>query len=183
MTDQHDVVGVLTRDHREVEKLFRLVERAGDARIRRDFTHQLTTELVRHSVAEAQYLYPAVREHVPDGDALADKGIADHAEAEELLKVLEGMDARDPRFMAVFRQMGAIVESHMRAEEDELFPLLRRHADAEELRDLGTKVEQAKKLAPTRPHPSAPDTPPLNKVFGAGAGLVDRVRDRLSGRG
>jgi len=43
-------------------------------------------------------------------------------------------------------------------------------------------VQQAKKLAPTRPHPSAPDKPPLNKVLGPPVGLVDRVRDALSGR-
>ncbi|TDD20578.1 hemerythrin domain-containing protein, partial [Actinomadura sp. KC06] len=29
----------------------------------------------------------------------------------------------------------------------------------------------------------APDTPPLNKLLAPGAGLVDRVRDRVSGRG
>lgn len=41
----------------------------------------------------------------------------------------------------------------------------------------------AKKMAPTRPHPSAPDTPPGNKLLGPGVGLVDRARDLLTGRG
>ncbi|MCG3041472.1 hemerythrin domain-containing protein, partial [Streptomyces sp. S1A] len=31
--------------------------------------------------------------------------------------------------------------------------------------------------------PSAPDTPPANKVMDAGAGMVDRLRDALTGRG
>lgn len=43
-------------------------------------------------------------------------------------------------------------------------------------------MEQAKKLAPTRPHPSAPDHAPLNKLLGPGAGLVDRMREAMSGR-
>lgn len=41
----------------------------------------------------------------------------------------------------------------------------------------------AKKPAPTRPHPAAPDKPPANKLLGPGAGLVDRARDMLTGRG
>lgn len=53
-------------------------------------------------------------------------------------------------------------------------------ARADRLVELGDQVQKAKRMAPTRPHPSAPDTPPLNKVVGPGAGLVDRTRDRLS---
>jgi hypothetical protein len=44
------------------------------------------------------------------------------------------------------------------------------------------QVEELMKRAPTRPHPSAPDHPPFNKLLAPGAGLVDRVRDTLSGR-
>jgi hypothetical protein len=51
------------------------------------------------------------------------------------------------------------------------------------LAELGDKVQAAKDRAPTRPHPSAPTRPPLNKLIAPGVGLVDRVRDHLSGRG
>jgi hypothetical protein len=53
----------------------------------------------------------------------------------------------------------------------------------EQLNDLGGKIRQAKKEAPTRPHPSAPSTPPLNTLLAHGMGLVDRARDYVSGRG
>ncbi|MFY7066141.1 hypothetical protein ACOQFV_09790 [Nocardiopsis changdeensis] len=36
--------------------------------------------------------------------------------------------------------------------------------------------------APTRPHPGAPDTPPADRLLAPGAGLIDRMRDALSGR-
>lgn len=182
MAEQRDVISVLTHDHREVEELFDQIERSTDPQIRRDLTDQVITELVRHSVAEEQYLYPAVRQHLPDGDELADKEIADHGEVEEALKALEDMDASDPRFMTAFQEMSGNVKGHVQEEENELFPKLRQQATAEELRSLGEKIEMAKKVAPTRPHPSAPDTPPLNKILGPGAGLVDRVRDKLTGR-
>jgi hemerythrin superfamily protein len=182
MAEQQDVIDVLEHDHREVEELFDQIETATDAGERRELTDQMITELIRHAVVEEQYLYPAARERVPDGDALVDQEIADHNEVEEALKALEDIDSDDPNFMTTFRQMSENVKEHVKEEEEELFPKLRQHATVDELRELGEKVQRAKKLAPTRPHPSSPDTPPLNKILGPGVGLVDRVRDKLSGR-
>jgi hypothetical protein len=52
----------------------------------------------------------------------------------------------------------------------------------EELVDLAGKVETAKKLAPTRPHPGAPNSKLFHKLVGPGVGMVDRLRDKLTGR-
>lgn len=54
------------------------------------------------------------------------------------------------------------VSEHVRDEESRLFPLLAGACAPEALDELGDKVRMAKKMAPTRPHPSAPDTPPGN---------------------
>jgi hypothetical protein len=37
----------------------------------------------------------------------------------------------------------------------------------------------AKKFAPTRPHPQAPNTPPGNVIAGAAAAVTDKARDML----
>jgi hemerythrin superfamily protein len=181
-----DVISILTTDHREVEQMFAELEKlrgTGDHDRVRDVTEKVITELVRHSVAEEAYLYPATRRLIPDGDALADREIAEHAEAEQVMKELERTDTTDPRFDELLTQLMTDIRAHIQEEENELFPQLVQHADAEELRELGSKVTAIKKVAPTRPHPSAPDTPPANKLLAPGAGLIDRVRDALSGRG
>jgi hypothetical protein len=36
---------------------------------------------------------------------------------------------------------------------------------------------EAKKFVPKRPHPRAPDTPPLNVIAGATAAVADKVID------
>ncbi|MFI2645431.1 hemerythrin domain-containing protein [Streptomyces sp. NPDC018610] len=179
-----DVINELTTDHREVDEIFAQIEAlpVGDKR-RKDLADQATIELVRHSVAEEMYLYPAVRHFLPDGDAIADREVRDHSEAERTMKELEGCQADDPRFDEFMGRLMREIREHVTDEEENLFPRLRQAASPEELEKLGEKVRTAKKTAPTRPHPSAPDTPPANKLLAPGAGMVDRIRDALSGRG
>ncbi|MFD7406236.1 hemerythrin domain-containing protein [Streptomyces sp. NPDC059866] len=184
MPHEGNVIDELVTDHREVEELFGRIEGLppGD-KDRKLHADQVTMELVRHSVAEEAYLYPAVREHVPDGNALADKEIEDHSRAEQLMKDLESCDADDPEFNRLIGLLMSEIRTHVADEEQNLFPKLRAACSPQALDDLGDKVRQAKMLAPTRPHPSAPDTPPLNKLLAPGTGLVDRLRDALTGRG
>jgi hemerythrin superfamily protein len=181
-TNQQDLIDAIVADHRAVEAVFAEIEASADPRLRRELVEHVIAELVRHSVAEEQYLYPAARKALPDGDRIADHEIAEHAEAEEVMKALERTEVTDPRFD---EQVGKLIEEvrhHLEEEEGDLLPKLRAACDAEELRELGRKFEQSKKIAPTRPHPAAPDRPPANKILGPGLGLIDKVRDALSGR-
>ncbi|WP_171107913.1 MULTISPECIES: hemerythrin domain-containing protein [Streptomyces] len=179
-----NVIDELVTDHREVEELFGRIEALPPGeKDRKLHADQVTMELVRHSVAEEAYLYPAVREHVPNGDALADKEIDDHSKAEQIMKDLESCDADDPEFDRLIGMLMSEIRAHVADEEENLFPKLRAACSPQALDELGDKIRQAKMMAPTRPHPSAPDKPPLNKLLAPGAGLVDRVRDALTGRG
>ncbi|RVX41360.1 hemerythrin HHE cation binding domain-containing protein [Nonomuraea polychroma] len=128
-----------------------------DPQARRRIADAVTIELVRHSVAEEMHLYPAVRQYVPNGDAIADKELSDHAEVERVLNELEKTDtAAAADFDALVRRLVADVTSHVQDEENNLFPALAEHAASENLLELGQKVQSAKEKAPTRPHPSAP---------------------------
>ncbi|MFG3703471.1 hemerythrin domain-containing protein [Micromonospora sp. NPDC047670] len=187
MTDTHgtgqDVVDVLTADHREVEALFvELESRRGTPEHRRQLADVVIAELVRHAVAEEMYVYPAARKALPDGDQVAEHEISEHSDAERTMKELESLDPSEPRFDEVLAHLTRTIRHHVKDEESDLFPRLRAAVAREELVELAGKVEAAKKTAPTRPHPAAPDHPPANKLLGPGAGLVDRMRDALSGR-
>ncbi|GAA4673633.1 hemerythrin domain-containing protein [Streptomyces chumphonensis] len=179
-----NVIDELTTDHREVEELFGRIDALpkGDGG-RKHYADQVTIELVRHSVAEEEYLYPAVRRYVPGGDRIADRELADHAEAERILKDLEGSEPGDADFDRLMSRLMDEVRRHVADEEQNLFPALRASTTPDVLDELGEKVRRAKRTAPTRPHPSAPDTPPGDKLLGPAAGMVDRMRDALSGRG
>jgi hemerythrin superfamily protein len=164
---QRDVIAVLTHDHREVEEMFDRFGRipVADTRARRELADQVIIELVRHAVAEEQYLYPAVRRYLPGGDGIAAKEIADHAAAERTMKELERIDTGDPWFDDVFGRLMREIREHVAAEESRLFPQLTASCDEETRTDLGAKVERAKRTAPARPHPSAPETPAFNRLL------------------
>ncbi|MFF1542681.1 hemerythrin domain-containing protein [Streptomyces sp. NPDC058291] len=179
-----NVIQELTTDHREVDELFAQIEALpGADPQRRELADRLTMELIRHSVAEEEHLYPTVRRYVDGGDDLADKEIADHAEVERMLKELEGCRPGDGTFDTLILRLKNSVTAHVSDEENRLFPMLADVCSPDALEELGEKVRSAKRHAPTRPHPSAPDTPPANKILAPGAGMVDRLRDMLTGRG
>jgi hemerythrin superfamily protein len=180
-----DVIEVLTHDHREVEQLFTELEPmigTGAAQAGEERTEKVIVELVRHSVAEEEYLYPLVRDALSGGNELADREIAEHSQAEQIMKRLEQLSPDNVEFGTELRALMDVVRRHVAEEEGELFPQLRQACTTEQLHDLGEKVEEAKKTAPTRPHPSSPSTPPANKLLGPGVAIVDRIRDLLSGR-
>jgi hypothetical protein len=177
-----DVIDTLTTDHREAAELFDQITATTDPGARRDLTDSLIAELVRHSVAEEMHVYPAIRDHVPNGSAAVDDDTREHKELEVHMKQLESADASSPEFLEALASMRAVFEHHVADEEGEQFPQLRTHIPAETLVELQGKVETAKKAAPTRPHPASPNAELFHKTVGPGVGLVDRLRDKLSGR-
>jgi hemerythrin superfamily protein len=181
---QRDVIEILTQDHREVERMFAELEGLtdSDSSVRRqDLVDQVTIELVKHSVAEEAEVYPAVRRKVSDAEA--QRALGEHAEAEETMKRLENLRAGDSQFDTELATLMQQIRDHVAEEEGRMFADMRRIFSPEELVELGAKVEAVKKLAPTRPHPSAPDTPPGDKILGPVTGLLDRMRDAVTGRG
>lgn len=181
-TNGRDVVDVLTADHREVEELITEILGSQNRNHQRDLADQLIAELVRHAVAEEMFVYPAMREHLPEGDRAVEHDIEEHQELETLMKRLEGAEAGQAEFLDLISQIQDVLADHVRDEENDQFPQLRAHLPQHELTSLAERVELAKKVAPTRPHPAAPNSELFHKLVGPGVGLVDRLRDRLSDR-
>jgi len=178
-----DVIELLERDHREVEEMFGEFERATDPQERRTIADKIIIELVKHSEAEEQAVYPTMRQALPDGDKLVEHEISEHSKAEEIMKQLDGMAPDNPEFGVLMTQLMTAIRHHVQEEEGEAFPRFRQAVDKETLGKLASVVEGLKKIVPTHPHPMAPDRPPFNALLGPGAGLLDRLRDMLTGRG
>ena len=179
---EQDVVDVLTSDHREVLELLQQITSTTDVQERRDLADTAISELVRHAVAEEMFVYPAMRKHLPDGDQAVEHDIAEHQELEQTMKKLEDVSADAPEFDRLLRELENVLRDHVHDEETEQFPELRGRIPRADLVKMAEQVEAAKKAAPTRPHPAAPNNALFHKLVGPGVGLVDRARDALTKR-
>jgi hemerythrin superfamily protein len=181
-TTTRDVVDLLTTDHHEVLDLLEEIKTSTVPDRRRELADVVIGELVRHSVAEEMFVYPAMKQHLPDGDAAVEHDVGEHKQLEKLMKEWEATDAGDSDFDRVLGDLERVLRDHVQDEESEQFPQLRTHIPRDELIGMAEKVEAAKKVAPTRPHPLAPNNALFHFVVGPGVGLVDRLRDAWTDR-
>lgn len=175
-----DAISLTLQDHRHVESLFARYESlTGNGDAKRDIVREIIRELSVHASIEEQFMYPAMRRHLPDGDSLVQEAIEEHQEAKEALAELDRMTPDVSGYDDKVRSLIRDVRHHVKEEEDELLPKLRASVSHERLEQMGEAMESGKALAPTRPHPHAPSTPPGNFLAGPAAAVADRVRDRL----
>ena len=182
-TKSQDAIALLKGDHRGVEKLFSRFQGLSDRAVKgaQDVVQRVVRELSIHAAIEEQVLYPALRHEVTGGDRLAEEAIREHQQVKDRLARIERYDVESDR-AALNREMDALIKDvkhHVKEEEHEIFPKLRKELDRKRLVQMGELMSTAKKVAPTRPHPHAPATPPANLVMGAAAGVMDRARDAL----
>lgn len=182
VTEEQDVTHILTVDHQDMLDLIATIQQATTVEQRRDAADTVIAEVMRHSVAEEMHVYPAMEKYLPNGAEEVEHDKKEHDELVEVMKRLEDVDADTEQFMSLVRQFEEKLRHHASDEEDEQFPELRKHIPLEERIELGRKVEKAKSLAPTRPHPNAPHSELFHKTVGVGVGMVDRLRDKLTGR-
>ena len=181
---------MLTDDHRQVEELFVRFEKTGDGahKRRQDLVQRITEALSVHASIEEEIFYPAARRFVADAGDDVLEALEEHHLVKLTLAELETMDPGHERYGAKVTVLIENVRHHVEEEEGQLFPAIRKTLDTAQLREIGDELVAAKRTAPTRPHPEAPDTPPGNIVaqvltapFDAAANLnkaaARRVRD------
>ena len=123
-----------------------------------------------------------VRRALDDGDALADKAIQQEQEGKKLLQQLKDSKPGQPEYQQALQAFVAAGREHIDFEQDEVFPKFEAAVSRQELETIGRRLETAKKVAPTRPHPGTPPSSLLLKTAGMLVAVVDHMRDALSGR-
>ena len=187
-----DVFTVLATDHEEVKGMLAELGKgptkasgASQDQLarRKKMTEELIIEESRHEALEEMYFWPAVREHHPAGNTLADEATGQEQEAKEVLAKLDKLEASDPEFETLLGTFIGAAREHIEFEETQVWPGLRTVLTAETTAELGAKIADGKKTAPTRPHPHTPPSPGMLKAAGPAAAAADKVRDTVTGRG
>lgn len=173
-----DAITLLKGDHTTVEQLFKRYRQLGDQahKSKAKLVQQIITELSVHTTIEEQLFSPVIRAEVPAEEDLVLESLEEHHILEWALSELVRMKPADERFDAKVNVLIDSVRRHVEEEEASLFPALRNALPRKELVELGERMVKAKQAAPTRPHPKAPDSPPVKLVVGAASEMLDKTR-------
>jgi hemerythrin superfamily protein len=134
---------LLKKQHRQVEKLFKEVEKTEDPKQRRKLMEQIAADLKMHTQIEEEIFYPAVREvGTAKAEAMVDEAFEEHHVVDLVLAELPKVDPEDERFHAKMTVLSELVEHHVEEEEEEMFPMAEKKLGAERIKDLGQQLEQ-----------------------------------------
>lgn len=146
----------------------------------------LVDRLVRacsvHEAVEEEFFWPVVRQRLPDGEGLAATAIGQETEAKRLLAAVDGMPSDRHEFPALVSGIARAVRLHVAYEQEQVWPHLRAALSDQEAVTLGRRLADARKRAPTRPHPHTPPVPVVLRGMGPIVAVSDRIRDAISGR-
>ena len=139
-----DAIAMLEADHKKVQKAFKDFEKlkeGGSKREKSEIVAQTCADVTVHTTIEEEIFYPAVRKAIKDND-LMDEATVEHAGAKDLIAQLEGMRPGDDLYDAKFTVLGESVNHHIKEEENEMFPKIRK--SKLDLKALGQLMAQRK---------------------------------------
>lgn len=132
-----DATRLLEQQHREVEALFAELEKGSkDAR---KTVKELARNLLAHMVIEQSIFYPAVKEAAPDA---IHEAYEEHHVARVEIARLVATETDDETFAAKVKTLKELIAHHVKEEEKELFPKVRKRVETEQLASLGESMEK-----------------------------------------
>ena len=141
----NEAIAQLTEDHARVKRLFKDYEKlakddADDAE-KRELATLICAEVTAHATAEEEILYPAARAAIEESD-LVDEATVEHATAKDLIAQILESTPDDDLFDAKVKVLGEYIDHHVKEEEGEMFPQLKK-AKVDTL-ELGQRIAERK---------------------------------------
>jgi hemerythrin-like domain-containing protein len=137
-----DAIALLKQDHRTVSALFDEFEKAEEEE-QSAIAQRVCQLLTVHATIEEEILYPAAKEAFDDeDDDLVNEAEVEHGSAKELIAKIEAMSSDDEHFKATVKVLGEYIKHHVKEEENELFPQLKK--TELDLKELGAQLSERK---------------------------------------
>ena len=151
-----DILELLMAEHREVKAMFLRYRALADAGGRGDermlLASQICVALTLHTELEEELLYPAARTVLPKDEDIVDEAYVEHAGAKALIAQIKTMTSDQPLYDAKLKVLGEYIDHHVREEEHEFFPKLRK--TALDRTGLGERMVARKRQLMALPEPS-----------------------------
>ncbi len=138
-TRGEDVVTLLTRQHRDMERQLDALASCDNATERAALLARAADELVVHIGAEEAVFYPAVRAARTEDVLL--ESLEEHLSLKRFVADLLAMPPDDATFQPKCKVLDEQAEHHHQEEEEHLFPKVNKLLDEAERRRLGAEVQ------------------------------------------
>jgi hemerythrin superfamily protein len=133
-----DAIALLKQQHREVDELFERIRTSGNEE-KVLLLGRISEKLTIHAQLEERHFYPfARRMGIQD---MVDHSLEEHARVKRLIADLLQLKRHDPRIDQDIQQLIQAVQSHVKEEENTLFPRLMSMASEEDLRSVGREMQ------------------------------------------
>jgi hemerythrin superfamily protein len=138
-----DAISLLKEDHRKVEKLFKEIEEAPPGK-REQIYNEINKELTIHAELEEKLFYPAA-DAAKQTHELALEAMEEHKQMKIVLADLAQADKKTETWLAGFKVLMEDVQHHVKEEETELFPKIKKEVLSEQqLKAVGQQMEEMK---------------------------------------
>lgn len=116
-------IKLLETDHREVDAMFEAFEAATTGPDQTEIVSRICKALAVHTEIEERIFYPESRRVLQaEGQDQVDEAYVEHASLKGLIQRLDGMRANEPLFKAYVTVLKEYVQHHVKEEEKEYFP-------------------------------------------------------------
>jgi hemerythrin superfamily protein len=131
---------LLKSQHREVESLFKRIEKAKQDEQKQELFEELASNLVAHDAIEREIFYPACEEEMGMdellGEALVEHGVVEFS----LYQADQSQGDEDFEFKCTV--LKEVVEHHVKDEEKEFFPKVEKALGKARLEELAEQMEE-----------------------------------------
>ncbi|MBD2258847.1 hemerythrin domain-containing protein [Pseudanabaena sp. FACHB-2040] len=142
-----DIMSLIFMDHQKAKTLIREIKNASSSQKSEEYFGQLYQDLIVHSKAEEQAVYPKIRSFYGEGDT--QELYDDQAEMESVLNQMKSLSPQSDEFSACLQQLRDMVGHHTSEEENHVFPAMRKNMSPEQREQMGAQFKEAKKQLQT----------------------------------
>jgi hemerythrin superfamily protein len=136
-----NAIDLLKAQHDEVEELFKKFEKLGeDAEAeKRQLFVAIADRLSAHTAIEEQFFYPAVK--AKQTEDILRESLEEHLAAKRIIADLLELQPADENYDAKMKVLQEQVEHHVKEEEKEMFPKVKKLFAKEDLESLGDQMK------------------------------------------
>ena len=143
-TDKQDInIQTLIRlDHAKVNTIFTEIGASNDPQKLQEYFGQMYKDLMAHSQAEEQIVYPKVRSFY--GNDNTQELYDEQAEMKRILDEIKAISPDLPEFKDKVKQLMDVVGDHIRQEESTMFAAIDKNCSKEQKEQMATQFKAAK---------------------------------------